>query len=242
MLDARVFPTDAKRNHSGHCVVGGVLELAKPLSKAYLDDPRIIFIFGSEGTFGYCGLSQAATNKLLYFSFYDSDLPPRGQKPDLELITRQVRERHRGWRDPTLIQCLEQATVDNLYPVFYLPDLPDWGRYSCVLVGDAAHAMTPATGQGGSQAFEDAQTLALLLAGSLKKYPHQQAIEKTIKGLFDIRARHVYRLKAQGLAMKEPKRPWSVVTKVCVYAFFFVMTKAKYLYSFFGKPVYPAHL
>lgn len=218
------------------------MELAKPLSQAYLEDPRIVFIFGSEGTFGYCGLSQAATKKLLYFSFYDSGLPPRGQKPDFKVITQELRERHRGWKDPTLVQCLEQATVDNLYPVFYLPDLPFWGRESCVLVGDAAHIMTPATGQGGSQAFEDAQTLALLLAGFLERHSQQEAIEKTITGLFDVRAEHVYKLKAQGLAMKEPKRPWSVLTRAVVYAYFLFMTKAKYLTSFFGQTVYPAHV
>lgn len=37
-------------------------------------------------------------------------------------------------------------------------------RGRCVLVGDAAHAMTPDLGQGGNQAMEDAATLATLLA------------------------------------------------------------------------------
>lgn len=243
----------------GHCVVGGVLEMEKPLpqvcsefsqsdnkanlpSQTYLSDPRVIFIHGPTGTFGYCGLSQASANKVLYFSFFDTDLPPRGQSLDYQRLTAETRERHRNWKDPMLIQCLKEATVDNFYPIFYLPDLPYWGRDRCVLVGDAAHVMTPASGQGGSQALEDGLTLGLLLAGFLERGTKEEAIEKAIQGLFDTRAKHVYKIKADGLAMKEPKRPWSWTTTGMVYAFFFVMTKLKWVSSFFGQTVYPAHV
>ena len=41
--------------------------------------------------------------------------------------------------------------------------LPTYRRGSCVLLGDAAHAMTPDLGQGGGQALEDAATLVRLL-------------------------------------------------------------------------------
>lgn len=54
---------------SGNCAVGGVLDLDEPLPEAYRNDPRVTFIHGSEGTFGYCGLSQSSPKKLLYFSF-----------------------------------------------------------------------------------------------------------------------------------------------------------------------------
>jgi 2-polyprenyl-6-methoxyphenol hydroxylase-like FAD-dependent oxidoreductase len=38
-----------------------------------------------------------------------------------------------------------------------------WGRGACVLLGDAAHAMSPTLSQGGSLAMEDAVVLALAL-------------------------------------------------------------------------------
>jgi 2-polyprenyl-6-methoxyphenol hydroxylase-like FAD-dependent oxidoreductase len=50
--------------------------------------------------------------------------------------------------------------------VVELPDRPDqgWGGKGRVtLVGDAAHAMRPASGLGGSMAFEDAVVLCRLL-------------------------------------------------------------------------------
>jgi 2-polyprenyl-6-methoxyphenol hydroxylase-like FAD-dependent oxidoreductase len=80
----------------GVCAVGGVLEI--PLAKEYIDDPSIVFAVGSTGVFGYCGLSRSNTDKLLYFSFYDSEhLPERGSKLDRKLITQPLKERHRDW-------------------------------------------------------------------------------------------------------------------------------------------------
>ncbi|MDO9357335.1 MAG: NAD(P)/FAD-dependent oxidoreductase [Solirubrobacteraceae bacterium] len=45
-----------------------------------------------------------------------------------------------------------------------LPRVPTWQRDRMVLVGDAAHAVSPATGQGVSLAWEDAALLGLHLA------------------------------------------------------------------------------
>lgn len=50
-----------------------------------------------------------------------------------------------------------------------LEELPSplWGRGRIVLVGDAAHAMTPNQGQGAAMAIEDAMALARALRGGL---------------------------------------------------------------------------
>jgi FAD-dependent urate hydroxylase len=47
-----------------------------------------------------------------------------------------------------------------------MPRVPTWHRDSMVIVGDAAHAVSPATGQGVSLACEDAVVLALCLRDS----------------------------------------------------------------------------
>lgn len=66
-----------------------------------------------------------------------------------------------GWHDP-VIEAL-RATQVGTTPVLALQDLPalsSWhDRRSTVLVGDAAHAMTPNLGQGAAQALEDVAVL-----------------------------------------------------------------------------------
>jgi flavin-dependent dehydrogenase len=144
-----------------------------------------------------------------------------------------------------IAQCLAQTeAIDTVYPIFYMPGLPSWGRDGCVLVGDAARAMTPATGQGGSQACEDGLTLALLLGKSLEARGGDRdvAIRESIRGLYAIRAEHVYEIKRAGLAIKEPARLWGWGTTLAVYGFYFAMTKVKWIKGLFGEPVYPAHL
>ncbi|MGY1794079.1 FAD-dependent monooxygenase [Geodermatophilus sp. SYSU D00525] len=58
------------------------------------------------------------------------------------------------------------AASDRLFagwPTHDLPRVPTWHRDGVVLVGDAVHAASPASGQGAAMAFEDAVTLARCL-------------------------------------------------------------------------------
>lgn len=53
----------------------------------------------------------------------------------------------------------------NIWPFYVIPKLPSWSseHRRVLLVGDAAHALPPSSGQGISQAVEDVVMLALLL-------------------------------------------------------------------------------
>ena len=57
------------------------------------------------------------------------------------------------------------ATTDELaaFPVYDMPVVPTWHRDSMVIIGDAAHATSPSSGQGASLAIEDAIVLAKCL-------------------------------------------------------------------------------
>lgn len=55
------------------------------------------------------------------------------------------------------------ATEIKLWQLRDQDPLPTWVRGRTVLVGDAAHAMTPHQGQGGTQAVEDAEGFRLFL-------------------------------------------------------------------------------
>lgn len=76
-----------------------------------------------------------------------------------------LREVFRSWHRP--IADLIDATPSEAllrHDIYDLADLPpSFSTHRGVLLGDAAHAMTPDLGQGAGQAIEDAATLILLL-------------------------------------------------------------------------------
>jgi 2-polyprenyl-6-methoxyphenol hydroxylase-like FAD-dependent oxidoreductase len=66
------------------------------------------------------------------------------------------------------------------HDIYWLPKIDSYHRGSIVLLGDAAHAMTPNLGQGGGQALEDAIALAAAVsrasnvATALSQYDHER--------------------------------------------------------------------
>ena len=50
-----------------------------------------------------------------------------------------------------------------------LEGLPTWTRGRAMLIGDAAHAMTPMQGQGANLSIEDAESLRLLVPGTRRE-------------------------------------------------------------------------
>jgi 2-polyprenyl-6-methoxyphenol hydroxylase-like FAD-dependent oxidoreductase len=66
------------------------------------------------------------------------------------------------------------------HDIYWLPKLDSYCRGSVVLLGDAAHAMTPNLGQGGGQALEDAIVLAAAVsracdvAAAVSQYDHER--------------------------------------------------------------------
>jgi 2-polyprenyl-6-methoxyphenol hydroxylase-like FAD-dependent oxidoreductase len=85
--------------------------------------------------------------------------PPGGKK-------RGVLDRFAGWDSP--VEAILAATAEEAIfraDIYDRPTLKTWGRGRVTLLGDAAHAMTNAVGQGANQTIEDAVVLGKLLAG-----------------------------------------------------------------------------
>jgi 2-polyprenyl-6-methoxyphenol hydroxylase-like FAD-dependent oxidoreductase len=93
----------------------------------------------------------------------------------------ELRRRFGIWHEPipaVLAHTQPQAVLRH--DIYRLPKLDSYHRGSVVLLGDAAHAMTPNLGQGGGQALEDAIVLAAAVsrtrdvATALARYDHER--------------------------------------------------------------------
>ena len=68
--------------------------------------------------------------------------------------------------DPLITTLIKGRTVDvTTHPVYDKDPIDRWVDGRIVLMGDAAHPMTPMQGQGANQAIQDAGALAAVLAG-----------------------------------------------------------------------------
>lgn len=138
--------------------------------------------FGPQGFFGYgvCTSSvlstparndATTTTKIppapgphaFWWSTYSHAQLPNIENVDRDDIRAQLQSRHGSWADPVIRSIVAGAEIGAILPTWTTPDLPTWDRNGVVLIGDAAHALQPSSGQGVSQALEDAQVLALLL-------------------------------------------------------------------------------
>ncbi|MFL6265958.1 MAG: FAD-dependent oxidoreductase [Actinomycetes bacterium] len=84
-----------------------------------------------------------------------------------------------------------------------LPSVPTWHRGPMVIVGDAAHAPSPTSGQGASMAAED----AVVLAKCLRDLPE---IPQALAAYERLRRRRVERIVAQGARTGSAKTPGPV--------------------------------
>ncbi|KAI1327106.1 kynurenine 3-monooxygenase [Xylariaceae sp. FL0255] len=87
---------------------------------------------------------------------------------DKEGLIARARQNMDIWPDivKSSLEDIDPETM-NLWAFYAIPRLDNWTSSEhrrVVILGDAAHAIPPTTGQGASQAFEDAYTLALLVA------------------------------------------------------------------------------
>lgn len=81
-------------------------------------------------------------------------------------VRRQLLRAFAGWHDPIEAALRSTAACDvACTPILDRPVPPAWVRGRVVLLGDAAHPMTPDLGQGACSALEDAADLAERLAG-----------------------------------------------------------------------------
>ena len=107
------------------------------------------------------GIAPLADGRVYWFAV--ADMPEDAVFADEKSIVEQM---FSGWHSP-IAELIAATAAEAIHrtPIADLSHpLPRFHRGRVVLLGDAAHAMTPNLGQGGGQALEDAATLTALLA------------------------------------------------------------------------------
>jgi 2-polyprenyl-6-methoxyphenol hydroxylase-like FAD-dependent oxidoreductase len=88
-----------------------------------------------------------------------------------------------------------QLAADNTHD---LPTVPVWHRGALIVIGDAAHAPSPSSGQGASMALEDAVVLAKCLRD-------MSGIQEAFTAFEGLRRRRVERVVAHGARTSSTK-------------------------------------
>jgi 2-polyprenyl-6-methoxyphenol hydroxylase-like FAD-dependent oxidoreductase len=134
---------------------------------------RAHMIHGANGFFGYGYYDPANPTAVMWWSHQQRVSEPSKeelQSVDLDILRQQLIEQHRGWVEPvpTILRSAQRILRG---PIHDLPDLKTWSKDRVVLIGDAAHAISPHAGQGVSLALED----AICLAKHLHRVPYGEA-------------------------------------------------------------------
>ncbi|MCG5215549.1 FAD-dependent monooxygenase [Streptosporangium soli] len=174
-----VDPAAPGPRYSGLISFGGVVR-----DPAFTGTPGVYnLVFGKKAFFGY---TVAASGETWWFANL-----PMAREPSRETLETT------DWK-PILIDAfrgdgnfsadvVRAGDIGRPYPVHDLPPLPNWHAGRVVLIGDAAHATSPSSGQGASLAIED----GLILAKCLRDLPGHAAAFREFERLRRERAERV---------------------------------------------------
>jgi FAD-dependent urate hydroxylase len=182
-----IDPTAPEPRYTGLGNIGGFTRNASVNTK-----PGIyVMVWGRRAFFGY---TVSPSGEIWWFAN-----PPSARELTRAELAATTTEQWKRWlidlfaddASPA-VEIIEATTGElpatNQYDV---PSVPTWHRGPMVIVGDAAHATSPASGQGASMAIED----AVVLAKCLRDLPD---IRQAFAAYERLRRERVERVVAQG--------------------------------------------
>ncbi|KAI1313529.1 FAD/NAD(P)-binding domain-containing protein [Xylaria venustula] len=188
---------------------------------------------GANGFFGYgytTGNAQDSSKPgetATWWSTYTLDhCPDDWRNIDKADVKKELQKRHLGWQNVAIQNIVKDVEVQSLYPTFVTPLLPTWEKGGCVLVGDAAHALQPSSGQGASMALEDCESLALLLQHYLKE-DREAGIFKASKKYSDLRRPRLDMVFKKAQQLAGMKQDMGFVQEMLMYFFVWLFSRLR---------------
>jgi 2-polyprenyl-6-methoxyphenol hydroxylase-like FAD-dependent oxidoreductase len=164
-IRALIVPGKASPRYTGFLGIGGFAESASAIPPDPQDAHQLNFTVGPRLQFGYATLSASPVRWGWWTHVPQEHELTRAELqgiPD-DVMRDRVLAVFGGWHAP--IDALVSSTRQIMRTAIYdVPSLPAWHVGRVMLLGDAAHAMSPAGGQGASLALEDAMIVGRLLA------------------------------------------------------------------------------
>ncbi len=160
---ALVVPDHARPRYTGMLGTGGLagerVEVPHDGSERSLN-----FVLGPRLSFGYARMSASDPRWGWWCHFPQEAELARDDVPakPVALLRERLEQAFAGWCDP-VGRFLASSPAILRTARYDVPSLPAWSSGRAVLIGDAAHAMSPAGGQGASLALEDAMLLGHLV-------------------------------------------------------------------------------
>ncbi|MBW4716744.1 FAD-dependent oxidoreductase [Saccharothrix obliqua] len=134
---------------------------------------RMDLVFGKRAFFGYQVLDDSSGGWFANLPHRTPMTAAEARATDSREWLRVLREAFAGDRVPALAM-IDRVAPEDLVVTGSLEDIPSvpvWSRDRVVLIGDAAHATSPSSGQGASLAVES----AVELAKCLRDLPYPEA-------------------------------------------------------------------
>ena len=136
----------------------------------------MLMTFGKRAFFGYL---KQGNGPVLWFNQYPAPESEVGPIADPKAYAAAIGAMHAD--DPLDNRRILAAVkrIDRNFPVYDMDGLSRWWTPRVLLMGDAAHAVAPHSGQGASMAIED----AVVLAACLNEQPEPAAAFRRFEAL-----------------------------------------------------------
>ncbi|KAJ5587409.1 uncharacterized protein N7459_003174 [Penicillium hispanicum] len=202
----------------------GIAGLASIIPSKDLSSETTRQILGLEATHtedGVLAVNPCTANRdeMYFFLSREVALPDSGDSRDgweahgkeevdgFKAMVGGMLESARGEWGDALRDLVANTSVLKFYPVYRLPPGGTWSKGRCVLVGDAAHAMSPHAGQGVSMALEDVFLLSRLLED--RDRPLREVFEKYDQ-IRRPRVNEIFAMAAQNGKARRKTTPWGL--------------------------------